>query len=206
MFIRTIIKLFLYLFIIQAVLESCNTARKSKADYLKVVVVGNSDSITEFNKGISVHYYAYFDLKTDSVICRTVKAITPVYQFENLTGRIKKLNQNDTIKQLIIALKKYPTGIMQSTFDSRIGSTDAFDGLEFYIEFKEDGKRYFYYYLQGDLDEDIRNFEHYFFNLDKHNEWVKKSIPDNLFDADSIAVATAKQLGLYDKREIPKKK
>ena len=181
-------------------LSGCSYLDKPNPHYIKVVVFGPADSLTNYNKGVGLSMYSYMDLNTDSIIYRFVSNIEPKYQYTTYIGRIKDLNQNDSIIGAISALKHILNGVIKETVQPIPNST--YCGSEFYIEYRYGAKEKYVFYLESKLDKRLEKFNRYFYKL-QSNHWISKVVNNNLINSDSIAIPALKRIGYYDSLAAP---
>lgn len=184
----------IYLIIISVFTASLSCSIENKQDeieYVKIFLMGFTDSVTDYNKGIAVSSYLHYNFKTDSAIYR-IPVDTDSDGFEIFAGKINNRKYVDTLVNAINFLKKYAEGRIPSVFDS----TDvSYDGPVFYLEFKNNSGGHLYQFLVQDIPlSDLSNF---FFRIGKLT-WDKRSVDNTVIQFDSLAVNAAIKLGFYD--------
>jgi hypothetical protein len=168
-------------------------SRKLEVSYFKVLNTGYADSITPYNKGISLGDYVYYDAENDSLICR--------YLANGNSGRYNAFTSNlspiwlDDVYNAIGFLKQNPSGLLPVPHEDYL-----YCGPTLYVEF-EDAKGIHYYAVQMGINEALDRFIKLFFelrNLAPHRTAVEASFRDG----ESEAVEAWSNLGKYQERKI----
>jgi hypothetical protein len=192
-------KRYLLIFFIIINFTQCSyRSGKNEFEYVKIFQMGYSDSVTEYNKGLSAAWYFEYDFGNDSVIHRIPVGDADNYIFKTFAGKFSNERYVDTITNLLKFLRKYPDGQIPNSLDT----LDAnYCGPKFFVELKDkQGEHYYSFILEGDSQ--IRNFENFYFRLNEL-PWGRKQVSNNIISVEDIAVRSAIKLGYYNKIDPP---
>lgn len=176
---------------------SCSV-KKNNFFYFKALSLEASDSATVFNKGLTSYRYIFYDPVSDSLTYKKlINAVPLQYKYETYAGLLNNADMLDTIRNVMKSLEKYKSGVIDDTTNN----DDMSSWPTLYIEYKDD-EGVHYYKLLDNVNDTIGNFSWWLFRLE-HLKWEKQIVNNNLVNNDAEAVQALKQLGEYDKLEMP---
>lgn len=182
---------------------SCSTRSKlDDFEYIKVITFTDPDSLTQFNKGCGLQQYFQYTPKDDSLVYRFGKYRGPDQQpesqwdFNTYIGKLADSFNLEPLISLVHLLKKHPNGeVLTNNF---FKNTDAaYCGPTYHLECKSpDGFHYYTFICDG--NDTLENFSVFFEDF-KDRKWNKVRINNTRLNGDSVAVATLKNMGAYDR-------
>jgi hypothetical protein len=172
----------------------------SDIEYIKVISLGDPDSISLYNKGVTLEEYLYYKPEDDSLVHSVFNETDAVYNYV-LISRTSNQGVNDTINKLIALLKWRPNGFVDSTKISNLYDGGAYCGPTLYVQLKEGKAIHYYSFILGSNDT-LREFSDLFFRLNSSGS-QKQSLKMDAKDRDSVAVSMLKGLGYYDEMPTP---
>jgi hypothetical protein len=191
-------KEYVLIFSLLAACSSCSVKNnKNEIDNVTVFLMGYTDLVTEYNKGVAVASFLQYDFKTDSVVYR--KPIDgDSGGFEMFAGKFTDKKYIDTIIRAIKFLKQYPEGVVASRLDSM---NATYCGPVFYLQYQAKNSSHLYSFIIDD-DNPLSDLNDFFARLDELS-WDKKPKESNTVYFDSMAVNATIKLGYYDEIEMP---
>lgn len=191
-------KEFLLIFSLLAACASCSMENDTnKIDNVTVFLIGYTDLVTDYNKGLAVASFLQYDYKTDSVIYRKPIGGEPI-DYKMFGGKFNNRNYVDTIINAIKFLKQYPEGVVASRLDSM---NATYCGPVFYLQYQAKNSSHLYSFIIDD-DNPLSDLYHFFARLDEL-PWDKEPKENNTSHFDSLVVTSAMKLGFYDEIEPP---
>ncbi len=188
--------------LIWVIFSSCssNTSDQREISYLKVVINGDTQIPNEYNKGVGILFYAYFDLIKDSLFFLYPEYSGEMerdqYRHHAYEAKLENTKLRDTLLQLIHALKWRPSGLL-----TNIPETATYCGWEYFVEFNNGGKVR-YYNITAGISDTLDRFIDIVTNLEKP-VFAKKPADPKRVNIDKEVVAEMKLFGVYDNRAIP---
>jgi hypothetical protein len=177
-------------------LLGCST--KDRVDdiiYIKMLTEGSADSITVYNKGVTLHNFLYYEPQKDSVVYRFIQKADPL-QYKTYVGRFENSQYMDTILNLVSFLRDYRNGhLPPPKYDDPM-----YCGATFYVEFKDQkGIHYKTFITEGDT---LSQFSDFFHRLESL-PWQRKVVGNNILNEDREIVDVMKGVGTYNEIETP---
>lgn len=186
-------KYYLFLLLLVVIYHSCIERRpKSGIEYIKAMAFGHADTVTLYNKGITMETYAYYNLRSDSLFYVTKEGdCNPLP--EAFTSTLSGTAYRDSFLYIVDALLKRKKGNI-------IDTTYHYCNQPIYVEYKIGDSIYYHYYL--DTNDTLNSFGQLFSGFFLRPV-RKKTIDIETMNFEDESVNAMKNVGEYAKMEEP---
>jgi len=177
------------------ILLGCSN-NSSEYNYLKILSIAKTDSITELNKGLTLYNYLYYKPENDSAIFRFVQSTDPEI-YNTYKGSFRKKEYADTLAMLISLLKHHKNGVLPISIDTGA----VYCGPELLVEYLDSKGLHYHSFTLG--ENDTLSFLSDFFHGLENLPWEKEIINNKQVDETNEVVNVLKGLGIYDSIVMP---
>lgn len=180
----TIISLILFV-------SACSTKAK-KYNYIKIISVEKADSINDYNKGLAVGTYFYYNPQSDSTLLRSLRD-RDSFTIITYTGRLGNQKYVDTLDMLLTLLLRE---VKEPKAKRHCFQPTDYCNPYYYVEYNDSKGSHFIPFPTRESDT-LYNFMRFLYRLPV-SSWGKTLIENNTIDQTEELVKMFKGLGIYD--------
>lgn len=181
----------IYVFILLLGLTNCKKKPRDY-NYIKVLTITKTDSITDVNKGLKTENFLYYDPENDYAIVRLFHSANPDV-YHTYKGHFKNKKYADSVAVLVSFLRK-----RNEVHISPIPDSNAwYHGPYLYVEYSDSTGLHYKHFI-GDAYDTLDYFCFFFYNLEKL-PWKKELVDNSYVNETEEVVKMLKAIGSYDR-------